>query len=118
MWICTRRSGPKGATNSPQRPASRSEPSGPVFVVSANAGTYTADSSRFAIWQTSFAQPAPVVMGPCFRRDDVGEGLRRPRQRAVDHRDCIRNAIHRDEGAEARALLLAEQHLIEHVEPV
>ena len=28
------------------------------------------------------------------------------------------SAIDRDEGAEARALLLAEQHLVEHVEPV
>ena len=28
------------------------------------------------------------------------------------------HAIHRDERAEARALLLAEQHLVEHVEPV
>src|ERR1700737_3002878 len=42
----------------------------------------------------------------------------RPRQRAVDHGDRTRNAIHGDEGAEARALFLAEQHLVEHVEPV
>src|SRR5947209_3193954 len=43
---------------------------------------------------------------------------RRARQRAVDHVDCIHQAIDGDEGAKARALLLAEQHLVEHVEPV
>src|ERR1700749_4188257 len=42
----------------------------------------------------------------------------RPRQRAVDHGDGVGNAIDRDKGTEARALLLAEQHLVEHVEPV
>ena len=41
-----------------------------------------------------------------------------PRQRAVDHVDGVLQAIDRDEGAEARAFLLAEQHLVEHVEPV
>src|SRR3954471_8219398 len=40
------------------------------------------------------------------------------RQRAVDHVDGVLHAIDRDEGAEARAFLLAEQHLVEHVEPV
>src|SRR5258708_21955533 len=45
-------------------------------------------------------------------------GLPRPRQRAVDHGDRIRQPIDRDERAEARAFFLAEQHLIEHVEPV
>src|SRR5262249_1764352 len=43
---------------------------------------------------------------------------RTPRQRAVDHVDRVLHAVHRDEGAEARALLLAEQHLVQHVEPV
>src|ERR1700739_4434656 len=42
----------------------------------------------------------------------------RPRQRAVDHVHGIADAIDRDKGAEARPLLLAEQHLVEHVEPV
>ena len=40
------------------------------------------------------------------------------RERAVDHVDGVLHAVDGDEGAEARALLLAEQHLIEHVEPV
>ena len=43
---------------------------------------------------------------------------RTPRQRAVDHADRVLHAIDRDERAEARAFLLAEQHLVEHVEPV
>src|ERR1700739_2964769 len=46
------------------------------------------------------------------------KNLPRPRQCAVDHGDGIGNAIDRDKGAETRTLLLAEQHLIEHVEPV
>src|SRR5262245_10106989 len=44
--------------------------------------------------------------------------LRRPRQRAVDHVDGVLQAVHRDERAEARAFLLAKQHLVEHIEPV
>src|SRR6266567_4827443 len=50
--------------------------------------------------------------------DERGCRSRRPRQRAVDHRDRVVEPVDRDERAEARALLLAEQHLIEHVEPV
>src|SRR5436189_5831399 len=41
-----------------------------------------------------------------------------PRQRAVYHVDRVLHAIDRDEGAEARAFLLAQEHLIEDVEPV
>src|ERR1041385_159124 len=44
--------------------------------------------------------------------------LSRPRQRAVDHVDGVLRPVHRDKGAEPRAFLLAEQHLVEHVEPV
>src|SRR5215813_1440921 len=44
--------------------------------------------------------------------------LCRSRQRAVDHVDRVLKPVHRHERAEARALLLAEQHLIEHVEPI
>src|ERR1700726_2512248 len=40
------------------------------------------------------------------------------RQRPVDHAHRIRQPVDRNERAEARALLLAEQHLVEHVEPV
>src|SRR5512137_2832754 len=43
---------------------------------------------------------------------------RRARQRAVDHVDRVADAVDGDERAEARALLLAELHLVEHVEPV
>src|SRR4029077_18573544 len=42
----------------------------------------------------------------------------RPRQRTVDHVDGVLQPIDRDKRAEARALLLAEQHLVQHVEPV
>src|ERR1700675_4515220 len=42
----------------------------------------------------------------------------RPCQRAVDHRDRVRQAVDRDKGAEARAFFLAEQDQVEHVEPV
>src|SRR4051812_5659152 len=40
------------------------------------------------------------------------------RQRAINHVDGVLHAIDRDERPEARAFLLAEQHLVEHVEPV
>src|SRR5580693_6173643 len=46
------------------------------------------------------------------------EKSRRAGQRAVDHVDGVLDAVGGGEGAEARAPLLAEQHLIEHVEPV
>src|SRR5437764_4354434 len=42
----------------------------------------------------------------------------RPRQRAVDHVDRVLQPVDGHERAEARALLLPEQHLVEHVEPV
>src|SRR3984893_17339404 len=42
----------------------------------------------------------------------------RARERAVDHVDGVLDAVGGNERAEARAFLLAEQHLIEHVEPV
>src|SRR4051812_32814214 len=45
-------------------------------------------------------------------------GSRRPRQRAIDHVDGVFQPIHRDKRAEARPLFLAEQHLVEHVEPI
>src|SRR5262249_60545164 len=48
----------------------------------------------------------------------IAERLCRSRQRPVDHLDRIGEAIHRHEGAEPRALLLPEQHLIKHVEPI
>src|SRR5215813_2101619 len=44
--------------------------------------------------------------------------LCRSRQRAVDHVDRVLKPVHRHERAEAWTLLLAEQHLIEHVEPI
>src|SRR6266478_4768325 len=40
------------------------------------------------------------------------------RQRPINHADRVFNAVDCDERAEARTLLLPEQHLIEHVEPV
>src|SRR5262249_21302429 len=43
---------------------------------------------------------------------------RRTRERTVDHGDRVLEAIHRRERAEARALLLTEQYLIKHVEPL
>src|SRR5262245_12179764 len=46
------------------------------------------------------------------------ETLSGTRQRAVDHVDGVLQAVDRDERAEARAFLLAEQHLVQHVEPV
>ena len=39
-------------------------------VVPAKAGTHTAESIDRLRWQTTFAKPSPVVMGPGFRRDD------------------------------------------------
>src|SRR5262249_57091365 len=39
-------------------------------------------------------------------------------QTTVDPLDRVPKPVHRYERAEARTLLLAEQHLIEHVEPI
>src|SRR5829696_746916 len=62
--------------------------------------------------------PSPLRSGTFSHKGRREQKLRAPRQRAVDHVDGVLHAIHRDERTEARALLLAEQHLIEHVEPV
>src|SRR5262249_62397162 len=43
--------------------------------------------------------------------------LRRAGERAVDQRDRVVEAVDRHERAETRPLLLAEQHLIEQIEP-
>src|ERR1019366_6395296 len=43
---------------------------------------------------------------------------RRPRQRTIDHVDGVLEPVDRHERAEARAFFLAEQDLVEHVEPV
>src|SRR5262245_33885729 len=43
---------------------------------------------------------------------------RRSRQRTVDHVDGILQAIDRDERAEPRSFLLAEQYLIKQIEPI
>src|SRR5262245_30199814 len=40
------------------------------------------------------------------------------RKHSVDHADGVLNAVDRHERAEARALLLAQQHLVAHVDPV
>src|SRR5687768_10210289 len=48
----------------------------------------------------------------------VMRALRRARQCAVDHVDRVLDAVYRRKRTEAGALLLAEQHLVEHVEPV
>src|SRR6185437_9579853 len=52
------------------------------------------------------------------RRQGGDVQLSAPRQRAVDHVDGVLQAVNRDERAEARPFLLAEQHLIEQIEPV
>src|SRR5690349_14540974 len=88
-----------------------------ITVVPAKAGTHTAESECFAKWPTPFA--AIGTFGYGSRRSPGRQrGLRRPGERPVDHVDRIRDAVDGDEGAEARALLLPEQHLVEHVEPV
>src|SRR5665213_2981536 len=51
-------------------------------------------------------------------RREVRAVLRAPGQGAVDHGDGVGDPVHRDERAEARAFFLAEQDLVEHVEPV
>src|SRR6516162_3233913 len=54
----------------------------------------------------------------CGRASEAAEPSRRTRQRAVDRRNHIGYSISRNERAESGPFLLAEQHLIEHVEPV
>src|SRR5712664_1198929 len=61
--------------------------------------------------------PSRAAKAPSPTRGE-GRELRAPCQRAVDHRDRIRHAVDRDERAKARAFFLAEQDLVEHVEPV
>src|SRR5437868_165126 len=72
-------------------------------------------ASRFEWWRDPALEPGPH---PICSAIWLRALLRRPCQRAVDHCDRIGHAIDRDERAETRALLLAEQHLVEHVEPV
>src|SRR5665213_1787646 len=68
-------------------------------------------STPTVLWRLRMYCGSPAYCGPA-------SDLCRARERAVDHGNRIRGAVSRDEGTEARAFLLAEQHLIEHVEPV
>src|SRR5215813_1550280 len=47
----------------------------------------------------------------------LSEGLRRPREGSVDHFHRILQSVNRRKRAEARAFLLPQQNLIEHIEP-
>src|SRR5258708_8973747 len=85
---------------------------------SAKAGTHTARSFRVAIWSTPFAITKAGGYGSLLSQGRQRRKLTRPRQRAVDHRHRVLQSVDRDEGAEARAFFLAEQHLIDHVEPL
>src|SRR5262249_24132370 len=66
-------------------------------------------------WPASCGSANKSVQSGCPKREPASG---RSRQRAVDHRNRVSDAIGSDEGTEARTFLLAEQHLIEHVEPV
>src|SRR6476619_3502938 len=39
-------------------------------------GPIPPDPTSKAQWQTVFAKPPPVAMGPCVRRDDLGDPFR------------------------------------------
>src|SRR5215813_2019716 len=86
----------------PHLPSPRKD-SQPAIVTAANA----AQPRRW--WQAAFSA------GRDKRRR---RRLCRSCQRTVDHLDRVPKPVHRYERAEARTLLLAEQHLIEHVEPI
>jgi hypothetical protein len=76
--------------------------------------TLTLGKGRFDLLQMHFHRPSEHTIGG----KNFPMELSRPRECAVDHRDRILNTIDRGERAETRPFLLAEQHLIEHVEPV
>src|SRR5215510_2970711 len=86
----------------PHLPSPRKD-SQPAIVTAANA----AQPRRW--WQAAFS---------AGRDKRKRRRLCRSCQRTVDHLDRVPKPVHRCERAEARALLLAEQHLIEHVEPI
>src|SRR5450756_2629003 len=65
-----------------------------------------------------FASSWRSDLSPQAGRGEPAQTSRAAGQRAVDHGNRVRQAIHRDERPEAWAFFLAEQHLIEHVEPV
>src|SRR5579872_3778711 len=86
-------------------------------VVPANAGTHSAGSIRFRDVADALKTSEADGYGPLLSQGRQRVSTR-PCQRAIDHRDRIGKPIDRDKGAETRALLLPEQHLIKHVEPV
>src|SRR5690349_23737354 len=57
-----------------------------------------------------------VSSGPASNRR--GRRLGAPRQRTVDHVDGVLQTVDRNERTKARTFLLAQQHLIEQIEPV
>src|SRR5262249_7491127 len=81
----------------PHLPSPRKD-SQPAIVTAANA----AQPRRW--WQAAFIAGRRRLCRSC--------------QRTVDHLDRVPKPVHRYERAEARTLLLAEQHLIEHIEPI
>src|SRR5258708_1314528 len=75
--------------------------------------------------------PSPFEAGELRSLAPQGDGIRKtisieiaarplctPRQRPVDHANRVREPVHRNERTKAWAFLLAEQHLVEHVEPI
>ena len=67
---------------------------------------------RRQVAQVVLRRPAAGTPGAIRSGGVGGAGERR-----LDQRDCFGDAIQRDEAAEARPLLLAEQHLIQAAEP-
>ena len=63
--------------------------------------------------------PPPFPVCPAGRlRCGPGLGRELAREAGVDQGDRLGDAVERDEAAEARALLLAEEHLVDRGEPV
>src|SRR5262245_13312093 len=73
-----------------------------------------------AIPKTPERKEVKTMVAPMRARVEgaIAERLCRSRQRAVDHVDRILEPIERHERSEARALFLAEEHLIQQVEPI
>lgn len=91
---------------------------------------------RLTVWEDAFDRKLVARLvsadGPHVVLTDAGRRLvdsdtplqrrsvsfRRPCERGVNQPNRIVDPVHRNEGTEARAFFLAEQYLIEHVEPV
>src|SRR5262245_59514437 len=73
-----------------------------------------------AIPKTPERNEVKTIVAPMRAKTEgaIAGRLCRSRERAVDHVDRVLEPVERHKRAEARAFFLAEQHLVEHIEPI